>query len=150
MTVYEEINSHLKSAMKEGRKEEVGIYRMILSEIKNLAIAMNQRDEITDEMVMTTLTRGVKTRQASVEMYRAGGREDLAQKEEYEIKIITGYLPKALSREEIVTLVLEAVKETGAQGPKDMGKVMKIVMPKTQGCADGKVVKDIVMEQLNA
>lgn len=149
MGIYEKMNDDLKAAMKEGRKEDVGIYRMILAEIKNRAIEMNSRDDIDDALCIASLVRSVKTRLASVEQYQAADRQDLAEKEEYEIEIISIYLPEALTEEELAAMVDEAVAEAGATSPKDMGKVMKIVMPKTQGRADGKTVQRLVLERLN-
>lgn len=148
MSLFEKINEDLKSNMKEGRKEDVGIYRMILADIKNLAIEKNERDDIKEDTVLDALTRSMKKRQSSVEQYRAVDREDLAEKEEYEMTILSRYLPQPLTREELATLVDEAVSEVGAETPKDMGLVMKAVMPKTQGRADGKIVKELVMERL--
>jgi uncharacterized protein YqeY len=140
MGIFDRVNEDVKSAMKEGRKDEVSIYRMVLSEIKNAAIAMNSRDDITDEICIASLVRGVKTRMGSIEEYRAAGREDL----------ISRYLPEALSEEELAAMVDEAVAESGAAGPKDMGKVMKIIMPRTQGRVDGKTVQKMVMERLKS
>jgi uncharacterized protein YqeY len=121
---------------------------MLLSEVKRLAIDQKARDEITDELVIDALTKAKKSRQESVEQYRAGEREDLAQKEEAEIAIIDQYMPAALSADELAAIVDEAVAEAGAQSPKEMGKVMKIVMPKVKGRADGKQVNQLVMERL--
>ncbi|MBU0754380.1 MAG: GatB/YqeY domain-containing protein [Planctomycetes bacterium] len=148
MGIYDDINNDLKDAMKAGRKEEVGIYRMVLSEIKNLAIDMNSRDDITDEICIATLVRSVKTRLASIEQYQAGNRPDLVEQEEKEIEIISTYLPEALTEEELIAMVEEAITEAGATQPKDMGMVMKIVMPKTQGRADGKIVQRLVLDRL--
>lgn len=148
MALIDAMNDALKSAMKGGRKDEVGIYRMLLSEIKRLAIDRKMRDEIEDDLVIEALTKAKKTRQESVEQYRSGGRDDLADKEEAEIAIVQQYLPESLSTEEIAAIVDAAVTESGAQSPKEMGKVMKLVMPKVKGRADGKEVNRLVMERL--
>ncbi len=148
MTLMEEMNEALKAAMKAGRKDEVGIYRMLLSEVKRLAIDRKERDEVTDEIVVDAMTKALKSRKESVSQYRAGGREDLAEKEETEIAVIEKYLPEALSEDEITALVDEAIAETGAESPKEMGKVMKALMPKVKGRADGKVVSRLVTERL--
>lgn len=148
MSTFERINDDLKAAMKGGRKEDVGIYRMVLAEIKNLAIEMNSRDDINDDIVIASLVRAVKTRLASIEQYTAGGRDDLAAKEQREIEVISVYLPEELSEEELAAMVDEAIAESGADSPRDVGKVMKIVMPKTKGRADGNTVRNLVMECL--
>lgn len=148
MGFFEKINDDLKAAMKGGRKDEVGIFRMLLSEIKNAAIAMNSRDNVTDEIVIAALVRAVKTRLQSIDQYRAGGRLDLVEQEEREVEIISNYLPEELSREELEGMVDEAIAESGAATAKDIGKVMKVVMPKTKGRADGNVVRKLVMDRL--
>jgi uncharacterized protein YqeY len=148
MDLIERINEDLKAAMKAGEKEKVGIFRMILSEIKKAAIDQKMREEISDEIVVAALTRGVKTRKESVTQYRSAGREDLAAKEEMEIELLSTYLPEPLSEEEIAALIEAAVEETGAAGKKDMGKIMKIVMPKTLGRADGKRIQQMVLDRL--
>ena len=148
MALIDDMNAALKVAMKEGRKDEVGIYRMLLSEVKRMAIDRRERDEIGDELVIDALTKARKSRLESVEQYRAAGRNDLAAKEEAEIAIVEQYLPAGLSPEELAAIVDEAVAEAGAETPKDMGKVMKVVMPKVKGRADGKEVQKLVMERL--
>lgn len=148
MALIDDMNAALKAAMKEGRKDDVGIYRMLLSEVKRMAIDRKERDEISDELVIDALTKARKSRLESVEQYRAAGRDDLAAKEEVEIAIVEQYLPAGLSSEELAAIVDEAVAEAGAETPKDMGKVMKVVMPKVKGRADGKEVQKLVMERL--
>ena len=148
MGTFERINDDLKAAMKGGRKEDVGIFRMVLAEIKNLAIEMNSRDDINDDIVIASLVRAVKTRLASIEQYQAGGRDDLAAKEEREIEVISVYLPEELDEDELAGMVDEAIAESAADSPKDIGKVMKIVMPRTKGRGDGNTVRNLVMERL--
>jgi uncharacterized protein YqeY len=148
MGTFEQINEDLKAAMKEGRKEDVGIYRMVLAEIKNLAIEMNSRDDINDDIVIASLVKAVKTRLASIEQYKAGGRDDLADREEREIEIISRYLPEELGEDELAVMVDEAIAESGARSPKDIGKVMQAVMPRAKGRADGNTVRKLVMERL--
>lgn len=148
MGLFEKINGDLKTAMKAGEKEKVGIYRMLISEIKRIAIDQNQRDDIDDDLVLSALTRAMKTRKESARQYREGGREDLAVKEDKEVELVSVYLPQALGEEELGALVDQAISEVGAESKKDMGKVMKAVMPKTKGRADGKMVQKMVMERL--
>ena len=97
---------------------------------------------------MTVLSREVKTRRESVEAFRAGGREDLASKEEAEIAILGEYLPQALTEDEITALVREGIAATGASSARDMGKVMGWLSPRTRGRADGKHVSELVVQAL--
>lgn len=148
MKLLEKMNQVLKDAMKSGRKDEVIVYRTLISDVKNLAIERKSRDEITDEIVIEALTRAKKLRQESVDQFRSAGRHDLADREAAEITLIQNYLPEALTGEELASLVDAAVAESGAEGPRDMGKVMKIIMPKVKGRADGKTLSKLVMEKL--
>ena len=102
------------------------------------------RREYSDDEVAAVLAREVKTRRESVEAFRKGGREDLASKEEAEIAILAAFLPEQLSEPEIVALVDEAIAATGAAGPRDMGKVMGWLAPRTRGRADGRLVSQVV------
>jgi hypothetical protein len=110
----------------------------------------NQRRPLTDDEFLTVLAREVKTRRESVEAFRAGGREDLATKEEAEIAILQGFLPAALSDDELATLVDEAVRATNATSVRDLGKVMGYLVPKTRGRADGKRVSELAAQALAA
>ena len=103
---------------------------------------------LTEDELLAVLTREVKTRRESVEAFRAGGREDLATKEEAEIAILSEYLPEALTEPEIAALVTEAIAATGAASARDMGKVMGWLAPKTRGRADGKRVSELVVQAL--
>jgi len=106
------------------------------------------RRTYSDDDVAAVLAREVKTRRESVEAFRKGGREDLAAKEEAEIAVLAGFLPEPLSEGEIGALVAEAVKATGAAGPRDMGKVMGWLTPRTRGRADGRLVSQAVTRAL--
>jgi len=149
MSLYEKINDDLIAAMKGGEKDKVGIFRMLLSEIKRIAIDSNNRDDINDDLVLTALTRALKSRKESVRQYREADREDLAEKEEIEIELVSLYLPEAISEEEISVIIDESIAEIGAQSKQDMGKVMRVVMPKLKGRADGKAVQKMVMACLD-
>jgi hypothetical protein len=98
---------------------------------------------------MAILSTIAKQRNESIEMYKKGGRDDLVAKETAELAIVQSYLPKQLSDDELAKCVAEAIAETGAKGPADMGKVMKALMPKTQGRADGKKVSELVKNKLS-
>jgi hypothetical protein len=106
------------------------------------------RTTLTDDQAIAVLSREVKTRRESVEAYRKGGREDLAAKEEAEIAIITTFLPRALTEDELAALVDEAIAATGASSARDLGKVMGWLSPRTRGRADGKVVSGLVAAAL--
>jgi uncharacterized protein YqeY len=110
----------------------------------------NQRRPLTDDEFLAVLAREVKTRRESVEAFRAGGREDLATKEEAEIGILQAYLPAALSGDELQSLVDEAVRETAASSVRDLGKVMGYLVPRTRGRADGKRVSELAAKALAA
>ena len=110
----------------------------------------NQRRPLTDDEFLAVLAREVKTRRESVEAFRAGGREDLATKEEAEIQMLQAFLPAALSDDELRALVDEAVRATGATSIRDLGKVMGYLVPKTRGRADGKRVSDLAAQALAA
>jgi uncharacterized protein YqeY len=103
---------------------------------------------LTEDELLAVLSREVKTRRESVEAFRAGGREDLAGKEEAEIAILAEYLPQALSEPEIAALIREAIAATGAASARDMGKVMGWLTPRTRGRADGKRVSELVVQAL--
>jgi uncharacterized protein YqeY len=108
----------------------------------------NQRRPLTDDELLGVLAREVKTRRESVEAFRAGSREDLAAKEEAEIAILQGFLPAALSDDELRALVNEAIQATGASSVRDLGKVMGYLVPRTRGRADGKRVSELAVQAL--
>ena len=103
---------------------------------------------LTEDEFLAVLSREVKTRRESVEAFRAGGREDLATKEETEIAILSEYLPQALTEDEIGGLIRDAIAATGAANARDMGKVMGWLAPRTRGRADGKRVSELVVQAL--
>lgn len=142
------MQSDITAAMRSGDALRRDTLRMAESAIYNA----EKRDRRTygDDEVAGVLAREVKTRRESVEAFRKGGREDLASKEEAEIAILAGYLPEQLSEAEITALVGEAIAATGAAGPRDMGKVMGWLSPKTKGRADGRVVSQLVGQALAA
>jgi uncharacterized protein len=124
--------------------------RDVLRMVQNAAYAIEKRErrELGDDELLGVLTREVKTRRESVEAFRKGGRDDLATKEEAEIAILQEFMPQPLSEREIQALVDEAVEQTGASNPRDMGKVMGWLSPRTRGRADGRRVREIVAATL--
>ena len=147
MALMEKIMQDMKEAMKSKEKERLSTIRMLISEIKKRQIDSGK--EFDDNDILGVIKSMVKSREDSVKAYREGGREDLAEKEEREVEVLKAYLPKQLSEEEVEKIVEEAIKESGAQTVRDMGKVMKIVMGKYGSQVDGKIVNKIVKEKLS-
>jgi uncharacterized protein len=147
MTLKQQILDDTKTAMKAKEMDKVTTLRFLQAAIKNKEIEIRP-NELTDEDVMTVLRKSVKQRQDSIEQFNAANRSDLADKEKAELAIIEGYLPQQLSADVIEKFVKEAIAESGATSMKDMGGVMKIVMAKTQGAADNKVVSELVKKSL--
>lgn len=131
------------SAMKSGDTLKVSVLRMLKAAILKFEVA-GERKEATDEDILQLINREIKQRRDSAEQFRAGNREESADKEEKEIEFLLAYMPPQLSEEEIAELVKQAMAETGAQGKSDMGKVMGAVMPKLKGQADGAIVNKVV------
>ncbi|MBU4484927.1 GatB/YqeY domain-containing protein [bacterium] len=146
MSLIEKINTDLKKALKSRDELTLSVLRMAKSDIKNKEI--DKRDELDENEVVAVLTGMQKRAQESLVQFEQGNRQDLADKTKKEIEILKAYLPEQLSEAELEGLVLEAISEVGAQSPKDMGNVMKALMPKMQGRADGKLVSSIVQKKL--
>jgi uncharacterized protein YqeY len=146
MGLKERIQADMQKAAKERNSLALSALRMALAAIKNKEI--EERGEIGEDSILKVLATMVKQRKESIDLFRRGGREDLAGKEAAEIVVLEAYLPKALSDAEIETLAREAVGAAGAKSPGDMGRVMKELMPKVAGRADGKTVNEIVRRLL--
>ncbi len=146
MGLKERLLQDMKEAMKSKDRIRLSTIRMINSLIKNAEI--EKRGELTDNEIINLLQKYAKQRKEAIEMYEKGGRQDLVEKEKAELQIVESYLPPQMSEEEIRAVVEEAIKETEASSPKDIGKVMKAVMPKVKGRADGSLVNKIVKELL--
>jgi uncharacterized protein len=143
MALLEQIQDDVKTAMKSGEKDRVRALRLVASELQKAA-KEGQSDEVE------VLQRERKRRLEAAEAYRDGGRQELAADEEHEAEIIGTYLPEPLSDDELGAIVGDAVAESGASSPKEMGKVMSLVMPQVKGRADGKRVSAAVKEKLSA
>jgi uncharacterized protein len=133
-TLKERITDDMKAAMRSGEKERLGVIRMITAGIKQREV--DERITLDDAQVLSVLEKMIKQRKESVEQFKAGNRQDLADKEFSEITLLQGYLPSQLSGPEIDALITEAVAATGATSIKDMGKVMGIIKGKAAGRAD--------------
>ena len=141
MTVVEQLRSDITAAMKAGERDRVGALRLLMSELQKAA-----KEGDGDELAV--LRRERKRRLDAAQQFRDGGREELAAREAGEAELIAAYLPAELSDEELDAIVRDAVAETGASSPKEMGQVMKAAMARTGGRADGKRVSARVREAL--
>jgi uncharacterized protein len=142
LTIAERIRSDVASAMKAGERDRVAALRLVLSELQK-----DEKEGGGDELAV--LRRERKRRREAAEAYREAAREDLAEGEDFEAQLIEAYLPAQLSEEQLDELVSRAVTETGAESPRDMGKVIKHVMAAADGNADGRTVSTKVKEALS-
>ncbi len=145
MTILERVEKDLVAAMKAREDLRLSVLRMMKAALKNKQIELSK--PLDDDQAFTVLRTLVKQRHDSAEQFRKGGREELAAKEESEIKIVQGYLPAAASDEEIEAAVAAAITEAGATGAKDLGKVMKAAIAKLKN-ADGRRVNEIARAKL--
>jgi uncharacterized protein YqeY len=146
MTLRERLQTETTAAMRSGDTLRRDVLRMAQNAIYNAEKA--KRQPLSEDEVLSLVAREVKTRRESVEAFRAGGREDLASKEEAEIAILGEFLPQPLSEDELRRLVDEAITATGATSPRDLGKVMGWLSPRTRNRADGKVLSGLVAQAL--
>ena len=147
MTLEERLVEEMKEAMKANDKLRLSTIRMIRSSVKNKEIEL--RKPLDDEAVQKVIQGMVRKGEESLEQFKLGGRMDLVEKESQEIEILKSYLPQALTQEEMIKIVDETIQEVQASSLKDLGKVMKSVMPKLQGKADGKLINQLVKERLS-
>lgn len=149
MSIREDLVKQMNEAAKAQDKIRLGALRNILAQVKNKEIALIKRAEgLSDDEVIAVIKTMVKQCLDSVEQFKNGGRQDLVDKEEAELKILQSFLPPQLSRDEIKIVVNDVVNNLRASGVKDMGRVMKEVMPRLSGKADGKLVNEVVKEVL--
>jgi uncharacterized protein len=150
MTLQEKIDSDLKEAMRAKEAERLSVLRMVKSAIMNAAIEKHGAGgKLADSDVVAVLRKQVKQRQDSVAGFEKGGRPELAEKEQREIGILSGYLPEPLTAEEVASIVRAAIAETGASSKAQMGQVMKIVNEKAAGRADGRTLSEAVQNALS-
>jgi uncharacterized protein YqeY len=148
MSLKNQVIEDMKSAMKAGEKDRLKVVRLIMAAVKQVEV--DKRVELDDAGVLGVLEKMVKQRRDSVEQFEKGNREDLAAIERAEIEVLQAYLPEQLSADEITTLVDEVIAATGAEGIRDMGKVMGQIKAKAAGRADMGAVSATVKERLNA
>jgi uncharacterized protein len=146
MGLRDKIDADTKDALKSGAKDKVSTLRMLNAALKNKQI--DKRRPLTEEEVIETVRSLIKQRKDSIEQFAKGGRQDLVDKETAEISVLEAYLPQQLAREELEVMVRDAISQTGAQGARDMGKVMKALIPMVGGRADGKLVSELVKNAL--
>jgi uncharacterized protein len=143
----EKLQEDLKAAMKSGDTVRKEALRFVIAAIKQVEV--DTRAQLSEEQTYSLLMTEAKKRRDSITEARKVGRGDLADKEEMELRLIESYLPQQLTRDELEAEARKAVDEAGAKTPKDMGNVMKILMPRVKGRADGKLVNDVVKSLLN-
>ena len=150
MTTKEKLLADMKQAMKdrEAGKLRLEVIRMVRSDIRNAEINGKNKEELTENEVLAVIMKAVKMREDSLAEFIKGKREDLIDQTNKELEILKAYLPAAMSDEELTAIIKEAIASVGAAGPKEMGKVMKAVMPRVQGRADGKRINTIVKNLL--
>ena len=147
MSLEERLIEEMKQAMKSNDKLRLSTIRMIRSTLINKEIEL--RKKLEDEDVVKVIQVMVRKGEEAVEQFQAGGRADLVEKEKKEMEILKSFLPQPLSQEEIVKIIDQSIQETQASSPKDIGKVMKAVMPKIGGKADGRLINQLVKERLS-
>jgi hypothetical protein len=147
MGLEERLVDEMKQAMRSSDKVRLSTIRMIRTAVKNKEIEL--RKKLDDEEIQRVIQGMLRRTEESIEQFRLGGRMDLVDKESQEGDILKSYLPQTLSAEEILKIIDESIQETQASSLKDLGKVMKSVMPKLTGKADGKVINQLVKERLS-
>ncbi len=147
MGLEERILEAMKEAMKTNDKVRLSAVRMIRSSIKNREIEL--RKKLEDEEIIRVIQGMIRKSEEAIEQFRLGGRTDLVEKETREIEILKSFLPQPLGQEELVRMIDETIQEIKATSLKDLGKVMRLIMPKIGGRADGKLVNQLVKERLS-
>ena len=147
MNIRERVSREMIKAAKDKDKAKLSVLRMIKSALHNKEIDL--KDQFGEKEILQVLSSMIKQRKDSVEQFRNGGRPELAEKEEGEIEVIQAFMPEQMSEEEIKAEIESAIEEAGATGIRDMGKVMKLLMPRLMGKADGKTVGEAVKTRLS-
>lgn len=147
MMLKEQIAKDLNEALKARDERKLSALRLLRTEMKKREVS-GQKKELSDAEVMEAVSTLVKQRRESIRLFREGQRQDLVEKEEGELQILLSYLPPPFSQTEIEALIDQAIEETQATGPKDQGRVMKSVMARVAGKAEGKVVSEVVKQKL--
>lgn len=146
MSFLQKLDNDLKVSLKASDSLKVSVLRMAKAALKNRQI--DKGGELSEGEIISVLSSLSKQRKESIELFSKGGREDLAEKERQELAILQSYLPEQVPEKELDRIIAEAIKESSAAGIKDIGKVMKLVMPRLKGSADGKLINQKVKELL--
>lgn len=146
MSLKAQIQEDMKTAMREKNAQKLGTIRLLTAAMKQKEV--DERIELTDEMVVAIIEKMLKQRRDSISQYEAAGRQDLADQEKFELNLLQGYMPAQLSEAEIEAEVVAAIAATGAAGPQDMGKLMGLLKPKLAGKADMSAVSALIKKKL--
>ncbi len=149
MSLKKKIEQDLKDAMKAGDAARKRALRTLITAISRAERAGDTLRELSDEEILQIIAKEAKKREESIEAYAKGGRMDLVEEEKAELEVLRAYLPRQLTREEIEARAREVIAEVGASSPRDMGKVMKVLMAEMRGRADGRLVNQIVRDLLS-
>ena len=147
MSLKEELLSNMKEAMKSKDSVKLGAVRGVISAVKNQEIDLKK--ELSEEEILTIVSREVKKRKEAAVLYEKGNRPELKDKEIQEMKILQTYLPEQVSEKDLRHRIQEVIAETGAEGMKDFGKIMKTLVPEFKGKADNGLIKELANEYLN-
>ena len=146
MNLLERLESDMVKAAKARDSERLGAIRFVRSRTKNRQIELKR--ELKDEDVIEVLSRIAKQHRESIEQFQEGGRDELVEHERRQLAVVEDYLPAQLGEQELLEILSGVIEETGAAGPRDIGMVMKTIMPRVKGLADGKIVKALVQSRL--
>lgn len=147
MSLKEKLLSNMKEAMKSKDSVKLGTVRGVISAVKNQEIDLKK--ELSEEEILTIVSREVKKRKEAAVLYEKGNRPELKDKEIQEMKILQTYLPEQVSEKDLRHRIQEVIAETGAEGMKDFGKIMKTLVPEFKGKADNSLIKELANEYLN-
>ena len=147
MSLKEKLLSNMKEAMKSKDSVKLGTVRGVISAVKNQEIDLKK--ELSEEEIITIVSREVKKRKEAAVLYEKGNRPELKDKEIQEMKILQTYLPEQVSEKDLRRRIQEVIDETGAEGMKDFGKIMKTLVPEFKGKADNSLIKELANEYLN-
>jgi len=146
MSLKAQIQEDMKTAMREKNAQKLGTIRLLTAAMKQKEV--DERVELTDEMIVAIIEKMLKQRRDSISQYESAGRQDLADQEKFELNLLQGYMPAQLSAQEVEAEVAAAIAATGAAGPQDMGKLMGLLKPKLAGKADMAAVSALIKKKL--
>lgn len=150
MGLQADLDAALREALKAGQAERVSVVRLLVAAIKNKQIDKGRSHPLSEAELLEVVVTAGKQRREAIELYKQGGRQDLVDKETRELAILQQFLPAPVTAEEVDAKITEAVRATGATGPKDMGKLMKWLMPQLAGRVDGAQLSERVKARLNS